>query len=43
MLYRKNREKKISDNTLVALALLIAESAPKEKEIMIALITNLIA
>lgn len=43
MLYRKNREKKISDNTLVALALLIAESDPKEKEIMIALITNLIA
>ncbi|MDO8569265.1 MAG: virulence protein RhuM/Fic/DOC family protein [bacterium] len=43
MLYRKNREKKISDNTLVALALLIAESDPKEKEIMIALTTNLIA
>lgn len=43
MLYRKNREKKISDNTLVALALLIAESDPKEKEIMIALVTNLIA
>ena len=43
MLYRKNREKKISDNTLVALALLIAESNPKEKKIMVALITNLIA
>lgn len=43
MLYHKNKEKKISDNALVALALLIAESDPKEKEVMIALVTNLIA
>ncbi len=41
-LWRKNGERKISDTTLVALALLIAESDPKEKEIMIALITNLL-
>jgi len=42
ILNRSNGEKKISDNALVALALLIAESDPKEKEIMIALITNLL-
>ena len=41
-LYRKNGEKKINDNALVALALLIAESKPKEKEMMIKLIMNLI-
>lgn len=38
----KRGEHKINPNTLVALALLIAQSAPKEKEIMIALITNLL-
>ena len=43
MLYRKDGEKKISDTALVALALLIAESDPKEKENMVALVTNLIA
>ncbi|MFA6459531.1 MAG: virulence protein RhuM/Fic/DOC family protein [Candidatus Paceibacterota bacterium] len=43
ILYRNNGEKKINDNTLVALALLIAESDPKEKETMVALTTNLIA
>lgn len=46
LLYRKNinglREKKISDNALVAVALLVATSNPKEKDNMIALITNLI-
>ncbi len=42
ILYRKGGEKKINDNTLVALALLIAESDPKEKETMVALVTNLI-
>ncbi|MFH0804486.1 MAG: virulence protein RhuM/Fic/DOC family protein [Candidatus Zambryskibacteria bacterium] len=35
-------EKKINDNALVALALLIAESNPKEKEIMIRIIKNLL-
>jgi death-on-curing family protein len=38
----KNKEKKINDNALVALALLVAESNPKDKNVMIALITNLI-
>jgi len=41
-LLRKNGEKKINDNALVALALLIAESKPKDKNIMIALTTNLL-
>lgn len=39
----KRGEHKINPNTLVALALLIAQSSPKDKEIMIALITNLLA
>ena len=41
-LYRKSGEKKINDNALIALALLIAESDPKEKDIMIKIIMNLI-
>jgi hypothetical protein len=38
----KNGEKKINDNALVALALLVAQSHPKEKDLMIALVTNLL-
>lgn len=38
----KNGERKINDNALVALALLVAESKPQEKDIIIALITNLL-
>ncbi|MCK4527848.1 virulence protein RhuM/Fic/DOC family protein [candidate division WOR-3 bacterium] len=41
-LYRENGEKKINDNALTALALLIAESDPKEKDIMIKINRNLI-
>ncbi len=41
-LYKKNRERKIGDNALVSLTLLIAVSNPKEKEAMIAIITNLL-
>lgn len=41
-LYRKNGERKINDNALTALALLIAESNPKEKEQMVALISQLL-
>ncbi|KKP98056.1 MAG: Fic/DOC family protein [Candidatus Moranbacteria bacterium GW2011_GWD2_36_12] len=41
-LFRKNGERKINDNALAALALLIAQSAPKEKDQMIALITQLL-
>lgn len=36
-------ERKISDNALVALALLVAESNPKQKETMIKLIINLLS
>ncbi len=41
-LYKKGGERKINDNALVALTLLTAISNPKEKEAMIALITNLL-
>ena len=41
-LLNKKGERKINDNALVALALLVAESNPKEKEVMVALITNLL-
>lgn len=41
-LYRKNGERIINDNALTAIALLVAESDPKEKEQMVALITQLI-
>ncbi len=42
-LYRENGEKKINDNALVALALLIAESDPREKDILVRIIINLIS
>jgi len=41
-LFRESGERKINDNALVALALLIATSNPKEKDQMIALITQLL-
>ena len=41
-LYKKSGEKKINDNALTALSLLIAVSAPQDKEIMIKIITNLV-
>lgn len=39
-LLKKNGEKKINDNALVALALLIAESDPRQKDVMIKLVMN---
>ncbi|MFA6158032.1 MAG: virulence protein RhuM/Fic/DOC family protein [Candidatus Paceibacterota bacterium] len=36
-------QRKISDNALVAIALLVAESNPKEKDVMVALVTHLIS
>ena len=42
-LYRQSGERKISDTALTALALLIAESDPKEKEVMVKIIKNLIS
>ena len=38
----KNNKKILSDSTLVALKLLIAESKPQEKEIMINIVMNFI-
>ncbi len=41
-LFRESGERKINDNALAAMALLIASSNPKEKDQMVALITQLI-
>ncbi|MFA6494337.1 MAG: virulence protein RhuM/Fic/DOC family protein [Candidatus Paceibacterota bacterium] len=41
-LYRAGGEKKINDNALTALALLIAESRPEEKDQMVALVSQLL-
>ncbi|MGY0406856.1 MAG: hypothetical protein ACWIPJ_00655 [Polaribacter sp.] len=41
-LYKTDGSKKIENNTLVALTLMIAESNPNEKEMMINVIINLI-
>lgn len=38
-----NGERKINDNALVALTLLVAESNPKQKDVMIKLIINLVS
>jgi death-on-curing family protein len=40
--FKKNGEIKINDNALVAIALLVAQSNPSDKEILIKLIINLI-
>ncbi len=42
ILYHPNGEKRIADNTLVALTLMIAESHTEEKDIIIKVIVNLI-
>jgi len=42
ILYRPDSSKKIADNALVALMLMIAESKPEEKEMMIKVVVNLI-
>src|SRR3989344_932012 len=41
-LFKKSGERKINDNALTALVLLIAESNPKDKEVMIKIIKNLL-
>jgi hypothetical protein len=43
LIYDKNGNKRIADNALVAMTLMIAESNPKEKEVITAMLTNLIA
>jgi prophage maintenance system killer protein len=42
ILYRPDGSKRIADNALVALTLMIAESKPEEKEMMIKVVVNLI-
>jgi prophage maintenance system killer protein/transcriptional regulator CtsR len=42
LLFRDSGERTINDNTIVALALLISQSHPNDKEIMIRLISNLL-
>ena len=39
---KKSGEPKINDNALVAITLLVAQSEPYQKEIMVELIVNLI-
>ena len=42
ILYREDGSKRLADNALVALTLLIAESKPEEKETMVKVVVNLI-
>jgi prophage maintenance system killer protein len=42
ILYRPDGSRKIADNALVALTLMIAESKPVEKEVMVKVVVNLI-
>jgi prophage maintenance system killer protein len=42
ILYRKDGSKRIADNTLVAITLMIAESKSSEKETIVKVLVNLI-
>jgi prophage maintenance system killer protein len=42
ILYREDGSKRIADNALVALTLMIAESKPDEKDMMVKMVVNLI-
>ena len=42
LLYKSSGELRINDNTLVALALFVAQSEPKQKDMVVNLITNLL-
>ncbi len=42
LLYKIDGTKKIADNTLVAITLMIAESRPQEKDIIVKVLVNLI-
>ncbi len=42
LLYRADKTKRISDGTLVATTLMIAESRPEEKDVMVKVVVNLI-
>jgi hypothetical protein len=41
-LYKADGTRRLADNALVALTLLIAESKPQDKDIMVRLVVNLI-
>jgi death-on-curing family protein len=41
-LYRASGERKINDNALVALSLLIAISNPRDKDVLVKIVTNLL-
>jgi hypothetical protein len=41
-LYRADRSKRIADNALVALTLMVAESRPQEKDLIVNMTVNLI-
>lgn len=43
LLFDREGRKRIADNALVAMTLMIAESKPKEKDVIAAMLTNLIA
>ena len=43
LIYDKEGNKRIADNALVAMTLMIAESKPKEKDVITAMLTNLIS
>lgn len=43
LLFKSNSERRISDNALVALALFVAQSEPKQKDMVVNLITNLLS
>ena len=42
LIYDRNGHKRVADNALVAMTLMIAESKPKEREVITAMVTNLI-
>lgn len=42
LLYRADGSKRLADNALVALTLMIAESAPPDKDLVVRLVVNLI-
>ena len=42
LLFKSNSERRISDNALVTLALFVAQSEPKQKNMVVNLITNLL-
>jgi prophage maintenance system killer protein len=42
LLYNRKGERRLNDSALAALALLVAESKPTQKDVMIKLIVNLI-